>query len=149
MEICFEFRIVWSDVDVVQIAILGWDGAFAGLVEVYAAHGELKEVAAQLSGFPHNPGDVREIALGTFERNFAGGGLRMRFHCVDSSGHAFVEAAMDANFKNGGTIQSAVLAMPFEPAALDVFVQELKDLESVRGDVARLRGIGNPCYGAE
>lgn len=141
MQIGFEFRIIWSDSDVVKLRISAWDGEFGGSVEPYMAVGELKEIAAKLSGFPHSPADMREVVIGAFDRKIAGGGLRMRFHCVDGAGHTFVEAAMNANCERAGTVQSAVLSVPVEAAAVDVFVRELRELESDESHVAHLKGI--------
>jgi hypothetical protein len=64
----------------------------------------------------------------------------MRFHCVDGAGHAYVEASVDSNYQRGGTIQTVLLAMPVEAAAVDTFVCELERLESERSGTALLRG---------
>ena len=64
----------------------------------------------------------------------------MRFHCVDGAGHAYVEASVDSNYQRGGTIQTVVLAIPVEAAAVDTFVRELERLESERSGTALLRG---------
>jgi len=62
----------------------------------------------------------------------------VRFYCVDGAGHAHVEARIDSKFLSGGTIQTVVLAMPIEAAAVDTFVEELRRLE--RAGVAHLKG---------
>ncbi|HKV47066.1 MAG TPA: hypothetical protein VJN69_03160 [Candidatus Acidoferrales bacterium] len=138
-----EFRIIWSDSDVVKIRVSACDGEFSGSVEAYAVVGGLNGVAERLSGFPQSPSDMREVTLGAFDRKVAGGGLRMKFHCVDSAGHAFVEATLYTNQEKGGTVQMAVLSVPVEPAAIDIFVRELHELESDESRVAYLQGISD------
>jgi len=142
MYIGFEFRVVWHDNDVINLCVSAWNGAFGGLAEIYEGIGDLREAAAQLRGFPKNPSDIREVVFGNFDRKCAAGGLRMRFHCVDGAGHAYVEATIDSNYKSGGTVQTVVLAMPVEAAAVDSFVQELERLEAEKAGAAHLQGKG-------
>ena len=66
----------------------------------------------------------------------------MRFHCVDGAGHAYVQATIDANYQTGDTIQTVVLAIPVEAAAVDTFVSQLEQLELNRSGVAYLKGRG-------
>lgn len=143
MRVGIEFRIIWSDSDAVKIRVSACDGEFGGCVEVYAVVGGLNEIAERLSGFPQNPSDMRDVTLGAFDRKGAGGGLRMKFHCVNGAGHAFIEATLYTNQEKGGTVQTAVLSMPVEPAAIDIFVRQLHELESDESHVAYLKGIGN------
>jgi hypothetical protein len=138
----FEFQVLWHDNDVIKLGVSAWNGAFGGAAEFYEAIGDLRDIAAQLRGFPTNSADTREITFGNFDRKVAGGGVRMRFHCVDDAGHAYVEATIDSNYYSGGTIQTVVLSMPIEAAAVDTFVQELQRLESNRAGVAHLKGKG-------
>jgi hypothetical protein len=140
MYVGFEFRVLWHDDDVINLCFSAWNGAFGGLAEIYTGIGDLREAASQLRGFPKNPADMREVVFGNLDRKWAGGGVRMRFHCVDGAGHAYVEATIDSNYQSGGTVQTAVLAMPVEAVAIDSFVQELERLEDERAGAAHLRG---------
>jgi hypothetical protein len=140
MVVGIEFQLIWHDNDVLNLRVLAWNGDFGGVVKIYEGVGNLHVVAAHLREFPNNPGDRREIVFGNFDRKCAEGGVSMRFHCVDGAGHAFVEVSVDSNFQRGGTIQTAVPAMPVEAAAVDVFVRELERLESERSGTALLRG---------
>jgi hypothetical protein len=142
MDIGFELQLIWHDNDVLNLRISAWNGAFGGVAEVYEAIGDLQAAATQLRGFPNSPADRREVIFGNFDRKFAAGGVSMRFHCIDRSGTAYVEATIDAKYETGGTVQTVVLAMPVEAAAVDKFVEELERLESNRSGTARLRGIG-------
>jgi len=142
MYVGFEFRVVWHDSDVIQLCTSAWNGAFGGVAEIYAGIGDLEKLAAQLRGFPRSPEDVREVVFGNLDRKYAAGGVRMRFHCIDGAGHAYVEATVDANYETGGTVQTVVLAMPVEAAAVDTFVKELERLETTRTGAAHLLGKG-------
>jgi len=138
----FEFWVIWHDDDVINLRVSSWNGAFGGLAEIYEGIGDLRDAAAQLRGFPKNPTDMREIVFGNFDRKCAAGGVRMRFNCVDGAGHAYVEATIDSNYESGGTVQTVVLAMPVEAAAVDSFVQELERLEAEKAGRALLQGKG-------
>jgi hypothetical protein len=140
MYVGFKFRVLWHDDDVLNLGISAWNGAFGGLAEIYAGIGDLRDAAAQLRGFPKNPADMREVVFGNLDRKWAGGGVKMRFHCVDGAGHAYVEATIDSNCQSGGTVQNVVFAMPVEAAAVDSFVQELERLEDERAGAAHLKG---------
>jgi len=136
----FQFRAIWSDDDLIELCVSGWNGAFGGTVSIYEGIGDLEKAAEQLRGFPRNPADGREIIFGNFDRKCAGGGVKMRFHCIGGPGRAFVEATIDANYDSAGTMQIAVLAMPVEAAAIDRFVQELHVVGSNRKGTAYLKG---------
>ncbi len=142
MYVGFVFQVIWHDYDIINLRISAWNRAFGGAVETYEAIGHLRDAAQQLRGFPKSPTDMREIVFGNFEPKYAGGGVRMRFHCTDGAGHAQVEAKMVAKDQLVGTVQEVVLAMPVEAAAVDAFVQELEQLEAERAGTAHLKGEG-------
>jgi hypothetical protein len=141
MEIGFQFRVIWKDEDMFQLSVSAWNGAFAGVAEVYEGIGQLDEIADHLRGFPANPSDVREVVFGSLEEKYAGGGVSMRFHCVDGAGHTYVESRIDSKTVMGGTSQSVTLAMSVEATAVDSFISELRRLEKVGSGLAHLRGI--------
>lgn len=140
MLVGFEFEVLWHDDDVFNLCVKAWNGAFGGVAEIYEGIGDLQRAAEKLRGFPQNPSDAREVVFGNFDRKFAAGGVRMRFHCVDGAGHAYIEATIDSNSLMGGTIQTAVLAVAVEATAVDTFVQGLERLERDRSGSAYLRG---------
>jgi hypothetical protein len=142
MDVGFKFRVLWHGTDVINLGVSAWNGAFGGLADIYEGIGDLRVAAAQLHGFPKNPEDTRELVFGNFDRKYAGGGVRMRFHCVDGAGHAYVEATIDSNCQSGGTVQTVLLAMPVEAAAVDTFIRELERLEDEREGTAHLKGKG-------
>lgn len=124
-----------------EVRISAWTGTFGGTSEVYVGLGQLGESATKLQGFPRSLSDTRELEFGAFGRESAGGGVLMRFYCADKSGHTYVETKMESGYEFEGKVQSVVLYMPIEPAAVDSFVAELRVLESKGSGTARLRGI--------
>src|SRR5438552_6861126 len=122
MEIGFEFKVIYSDVHLIQVRIFVWNGAFGGTADVYLGFDQLEEVAKKLQGFPNQLSDAREVMLG----DFAGGGVSMKFYCVDRSGHAYVECKIQSDRDSEGRVQSATLFIPVEAAAVDSFVEELR-----------------------
>jgi hypothetical protein len=134
-----QFRAVWFDDDATQLFVFGWNGSFGGTASVYEGTGDLEKAAEHIRGFPRNPTDMREVVFGTLDRKCAGGGVKLRFHCIGGAGHAFVEAKFDANCDSAGTIQTAVLSMPVEAEAVDRFVQELQIVGANRAGEAYLK----------
>jgi hypothetical protein len=140
MDIGFNFRLIWHDNSSLELRISAWNGAFGGVVDLYEAIGNLKIASDRLRGFPKTTSDKRDLVFGSFDRKYAGGAVRMLFHCIDGSGHAFVEATIDAKYETGGTVQTVLLAMPVEATAIDKFVVELERIEATRSGTAHLRG---------
>jgi hypothetical protein len=140
MEIGLELRVIWGDSDALKVRVSAWNGAFGGVADTYAGIGELAAAGDLLRGFPKNSTDERCFQLGCLDRQYAGGGARLQFRCVDGAGHAFVEVMIDSNAKTAGTVQTAMVSLPIEAAAVDAFVVELEALEARRDGVAWLRG---------
>jgi hypothetical protein len=136
----FEFKVIWFDDDMIELRCAGWNGSFGGAVSVYEGLDGPQSIAEKLCGFPKTPSDEREVIFGNFGRDPAGGGLKMRFHCIGGAGHAYVEAAFEANREVAGTIQTAVLSTRVEAAAVDAFVEELRAIGIKRAGRARLIG---------
>ena len=133
---------VYSDDDLIEVIASATNGAFAGATSVYVGIGELETAASTLAGFPASPRDVRDLALGAFGREWAGGGVSLRFYCVDGAAHAFVNVRIESHIEHGGVVQTTNLAIPIEPAAVDVFVAEMRKLgESRRGSASLPRAV--------
>ncbi len=141
MEIGANFRIIFKDQDVFKLGISAWNGSFGGGAEVYVAIGELREAALALKGFPLTPSDERKLTFGTFDPEFAGGGIDMNFHCLGGAGHAFVEIKMNAGYVSAGTVQTVLMSMPIDATAVDAFIQGLIGLERHDSGTATLKGM--------
>jgi hypothetical protein len=102
--------------------------------------GELAELAEKLRGFPNTPLDTRDFLLGAFGPESAGGGVGMRFHCIDGPGHAYAEAKIESSGDSVGTSQSVILSLPIEASAVESFIAALSGLQKTFAGVAFLKG---------
>lgn len=134
---------LWSDVDVFEVAVSGSNGEFGGSAAVYVGIDGLAEAASMLEGFPRTTSDMRQFELGTFDSSSAGGGVQLRFSCVDGAGHAIVEVriASEAIRDSGVNLpaQSATFFAPIEASGVDDFAAELRQLEIAKTGTAYLR----------
>lgn len=124
----------------IKVRVSAWNGLFGGASDVYVGVDQLGEAAAQLEGFPKTLSDVREVMLGAFGPEYAGGGVSMRFYCADGSGHSYVDSRIESDYESARKSQSAVLSLPIEAAAVDSFVEELRCLNAERKGAAHLKG---------
>jgi hypothetical protein len=131
---------VWFDNDVIELSFRCSNRYFSGCAKMYAAHEAPSELANALVGFPSSKGDTRNFELGTFDRNYAGGGVRMHFHCLDSAGHAAVDIKLREHGCEGpGEVHSVALRIRVEAAGIDEFVRQLKAMKVQTGATASLR----------
>lgn len=142
MNIGLSFEVIYKDSDFLEVRASAWNGAFGGAADVYVGIGVLEETAAKLLGFPRNTSDNREVTLGSFSPDRAGGGVKMRFCCADASGHAFVELRIDTGSTSGKQLESVTMYLPVEAAAVDSFVAQLRRAGSSRSGIARLETKG-------
>jgi hypothetical protein len=150
MDIGFQFEVIYKDIDLLKVRLSAWNGSFGGATDVYVGVGQLEETAAKLKGFPSRPTDTREVTFGAFGPDSAGGAASMRFFCIDASGHACVESKIESDSSLGKPIQTVILSLPIEAAAVNSFVDELHRVGRNRSGKARLEGVlaalsGGPC----
>jgi hypothetical protein len=129
-----KLRLIWEDVHLLQITLSAWNGEFGGSTEMYLSHGELIEAASVLEGFPQSPKDERTLKLGDF-RPDGFGGTDLRFYIKDLAGHPWVKASLHTKDHD----QTVTLHAPFELAALDSFVSEMKKIEDEMYSTAFLK----------
>jgi hypothetical protein len=107
---------------------------------MYLAHDDLSKVAESLSGFPSDSRDARDIELGAFEPNAAGGGIHLSFRCVDSAGHAVVVVRLRTDgCKGPAEPESVSLYVPVEAGSIDSFVAKAQSIDNTMGGNAYLR----------
>lgn len=141
MESSLEIEVIYFDPDLIELLVHATNGRFTGTTELYVGHDQLPKIAESLRGFPSSATDRREFELGTFDSNYAGGGVRLLFWCRDSLGHAFVRVGVRADpCHHFAQPETADLVIPVEPYAIDQFVHHLARLEVARGASARLEG---------
>jgi len=145
MTIGLKMCYLWHDIDVYKVRISGSNGVFSGGTDVYRGIGGIAEAASTLDGFPVNTSDHRELQFGAFGRDFAGGGVNLRFFCKDGAGHAVLEFRIESedgcytNSRWNQPEQSARFFAEVEPSAIDDFVAELRKLEEEKSGIASLR----------
>lgn len=134
-----EFEVVWFDQAVIEHRVTCSNGSFCGATKMYLAHDDLSKAANTLSGFPSSIQDTRNVRLGAFEPDVAGGGIEMAFRCVDSVGHAVVLVRLRADGCKGlGQPQSVSLYIPVEATSIDSFVSKALSINDAVGAKAYL-----------
>jgi len=136
-------KYLYHDNDIIEVEVFVGNGRFCGTARVYVGIGQLSEAGALLKGFPQRSSDIREVVLGAFGRDSAGGGVRLRFYCKDLAGHAVVEATIEADHIGKGPAESAVVLADIEPASLDIFVPQLLLLDAELNGIASLKILDN------
>jgi hypothetical protein len=148
MQSGFQFQVLYRDDHLIKVRVSVWNGGFGGEADVYVGTNLLAEIARELCGFPRNVADSREVMLGGFGSEWAGGGASMRFYCVDQSGHACVDVKIESGRDLLGRIQSATFSVPIEAGALDSFVDQLHSMVTGAATTACLRaavsGLAHP-----
>jgi len=142
--VALRIEVVWSDEDVAEVRVSAFNGRFAGQVDAYVARGRLTQVATDLEGFPRKAGDSRNVIIGAFGPECAGGAARLRFLCVDPAGHARFDAELEAEAHDTafeGRRECARVMVRFELAAFDRFVAQLKSVAARDHGFAELQAV--------
>jgi hypothetical protein len=134
-----EIEIVYFDDDLVDLQVRASNGRFTATAELYEALDVFPSLAGTLAGFPTSPADVRERILGNVDPACGEGGVRLRFACTDSLGHAAVHLTVRA--RGCGALEGGEVAdfkIPVDPASIDKFVEQLRSAEVRKGQRAHL-----------
>ena len=129
-------EVVWYDDDMVELRAVVANASFRGEATFYEALDFAAEAARAFAGFPRDPQDARLFELGSHAN---GGGLRVRFACVDGSAHAEASIELTDSSDRSKPAQSAVLRFPIEAAAVDALARELEGFSIAVGTHAVLR----------
>jgi hypothetical protein len=123
----------YHDVHVVELRVSAWNGSFGGSTCLYVGQGDLAAAATLLAGFPESIKDRREVIFGAFGPKSAGGGMILTFACADGAGHCKLRVRIqaDANYDRPELVVEQVeMLCSFEPAALDLFVKQMHELDT-------------------
>lgn len=138
-----QLDVIWLDYDMIEVMVTCSNGYFSGTAEIYLGHDDLTKLADALSGFPSDLADTRTVEIGTFNPDHADGGLRLRLSCTDSSGHAVAEVKLRGCGCRGlGEAGSVALCIKVEPAGIDSFVLQLRQIDATIGVSAFLPMAG-------
>jgi hypothetical protein len=135
-------EILYSDEDVFDVKFSAGNGAFGGATRIWVEIGGLDTLADKISGFPKGPQDSRELVLGAFGREYAGGATHLRLFCIDLAGHSYIESKIESGEESAGVFQTAIVIMPVEASAIDRFVTGLRKIEKARNGTAVLESRG-------
>ena len=118
---------VWSDDDLLEIAVVASSEHFAGQTSLYARHADASDLAAVLDGFPSGCSNRRPFELG--QTDLIGyGNVRGTFYCVDTKGQLALRLEISRNASNAAELsESCELLIRLRPADLDNFVSELRE----------------------
>ncbi len=131
MDRCVQLTCCYHDADVVELEVSAWNGAFAGLTRLYIGQGVLADTATLLAGFPVGLEDRRDVAFGAFGPKFASGAMNLNFSCIDGAVHCQLHLIIEADYDRQESLAQRVeMLCAFEPAALDQFVQQMRELNS-------------------
>ena len=133
-----EFEVVWFDQHLVEYQVTCSNGPFRGATRMYLAHDDLSKTAQTLSGFPSDIKDTRDMQLGAFEPNVAGGGIHMSFRCIDSVGHAVLVRLRADGCTGPAEPESVSLYVPVEGGSIDSFVAKALSIDETQGAKACL-----------
>jgi hypothetical protein len=120
-------EIIGSDEDLVKVRVHAGNDKFAGTIETYIAHDDLRHLAGGIRGFPISAADRREFALGQWT-----GKAHLTFRCTDGLGHAVVDIRLQDN-RFQDRQQTVNLILSVEAAAIDIFVDALSDIRDEEG----------------
>ena len=131
MDRCVQLSYRYHDVDIVEIKVSAWNGNFGGSTCLYIGQGDLADTAMLLAGFPVHLEDRREVIFGAFGPNSAGGAMNLKFSCIDGAGHCQLHVTIEADYDRRDSLAERVeMLCTFEPAALDQFVERMRELNS-------------------
>jgi hypothetical protein len=139
MDLEFRLQVMWGGANVFSVRFSAWNGEFGGSTDILVPKGSLSDAAAKLEGFPRHPSDSREIVFGPFNDGSQGETVSVRFFCKDSAGHAMIRVNIESEPDEAGVTQSALLSASVEASAVDLFVTQLRGLETWQNCSAVLR----------
>ena len=125
------------DDDYLGIEVIASNERFAGSAYIYAGVAELSLLAAKLDGFPRSDDDRRSHEFGNRNPACAGGFVGVTLHCLDRAGHLGVDLVFEDDNRRDARAHAA-FGFRTEPAALDKFIESLRQIERNRFGSASL-----------
>lgn len=129
---------VWEDESMIELRVSADDGVFSGATQIYSSWDALRDLRNRLEGFPASTDEVVEEVVGEPGGVFY---LRLRFFCIDGSGHAKAEVELEKSHQEDGAAgfrPKVKLYIPFEAAMMDRFVSQIDVLLAAKKGWAQL-----------
>ena len=131
---------IWFDKDLTELLITVCDGDSMFSNKVYIANDEIGNLIDILSLFKnHYYGGLEDFAWGGFGCEYANGAFAARLHFTNP-GMLYISTHQQTgffDFKGREEANEAKMHLKSEPVLLDNFIQELKDLNIGKEDVAK------------
>ena len=141
MKFGIKIKKIWHDNEMYKFQISSSDGASLLVNEIYVGYEHFDELLSDLDRFKSNVyGGIYDLNLGCFGSEYASGAFSARLHFLDR-GKIHVSIHTQSEFKDFGkknVASEAKLYFVTEPALLDNFIQELKNLKASQSDQAIL-----------
>jgi hypothetical protein len=134
-----KIEVIWLDDHMLELCLSISSADFAGRASFYAAFDEPARFAKHIEGFPSNTDDIREYEFGgAGMRDYCG--AKVRLSCTDGSGHLVLQVTVHKNPDGLKAVaESATVQLHSVPAAVDVFVEDLRRMKAQVGEVAVLQ----------
>jgi hypothetical protein len=133
---------IWHDDDMYEFQVISSDGVSIFVNEIYVGYGTYDELIEDLDRFKSQIyGGIYDIELGSFGPEYASGAFTARLHFQDR-GLIYVSIQAQSEFVDFGKKNVASEARLFfktEPALLDNFIHQLKQLKSGTTNEASLQ----------
>lgn len=134
----------WSDADMIDARITISDGTSSFTSNMYIGHPSLAEAVADLATFKgHVHGGLLDLRFGEFGPEYAGGAFHARLH-FPKPGRLYVTCRQQSSseaFTLTKVASEATLYLKTEPALLDRFIDELREVSIQKRDEAYLEAI--------
>ncbi len=134
-----EIQVIWKDEYMIELGITACNGFYRGSTKVYANGDDLVDFGNSLIDFPK----TREQVL-VFEAGKQDGYayFSMRLYRIDALGHTAMQIKLDdeTTGERPEARDKVQLELMFEPAALDVFREQLVQVGRTRAGKAVLLG---------
>ena len=135
---------IWSDQDMVELAIDVADGVSRFVNRVYVGYDHLAETIARLDQFKtHVHGGILDVEFGGFGSEYANGAFHARFHFA-KPGRLFISCRQESDFGEFGSKKVASCATMYlvsEPVLLDRFIAELRRVSVDAESEAHLEAV--------
>jgi hypothetical protein len=132
---------IWSDADVIEARITTSDGTSSFTSDVYIGHPSLAEAVADLATFKDQVhGGLLDLRFGDFGPEYGGGAFHARLH-FPKPGRLYVTCSQQASFEDftlTKVASEATLYLKTEPALLDRFIDELREVSTQKRGEAYL-----------
>ncbi|CAN7153357.1 hypothetical protein [Polaromonas sp. LjRoot131] len=138
------FTKIWFDDDMVELRIKVSNGDSIFTNDVYVGHQQLMDLVKDMDRFKtHVHGGIHDVMFGAFGPEYASGAFHARLH-FQERGILFVTVKSQSDFADFGkknVASEATLYLRTEPALLDNFIEEIRQLSGGKRDDALLEAI--------